>query len=218
MKKIAMLHTSSATLAMMQQLIGDIMPEAEVMHLVEESMIKQVMKAGGVTPNIAARIADYVRIAEKADCEIFITACSSIGTAVEQCQFMTPLQLARIDCAMVDKAISLGENIAVLATVATTMKPTLEYVQRKIQASGKLCSVTPILMEEAFHALLAGNMETHDRIVSEGLHSAYKQADVVMLAQASMARVLQQLPPPPVPVMTSPESGIRWLKTLAASE
>lgn len=38
-----------------------------------------------------------------------------------------------------------------------------------------------------------------------------------MLAQASMARVLQQLPSPPVPVMTSPESGIRWLKTLASS-
>ena len=130
---------------------------------------------------------------------------------------MTPLQLARIDCAMVEQAISLGENIAVLATVATTMKPTLEYVQRKVQASGKQCTVTPILMEEAFHALLAGDMETHDRIVSEGLHSAYKQADVVMLAQASMARVLQQLPSPPVPVMTSPESGIRWLKALAES-
>lgn len=48
MKKVAMLHTSAATLAMMQQLIADIMPEVEVMHLVEESMIKQVMKAGGV--------------------------------------------------------------------------------------------------------------------------------------------------------------------------
>ena len=187
------------------------------MHLVEESMIKQVMKAQGVTPNIAARIADYVHIAEKADCDIFITACSSIGTAVEQCQFMTPLQLARIDCAMVEEAIEKGERIAVLATVATTLKPTLDYVQRKVQQSGKSRTITPILMEEAFHALLAGDMDTHDRIVSEGLQSAFTQADVVMLAQASMARVLQQLPSPPVPVMTSPESGIRWLKTLAES-
>ncbi|MDM4221895.1 aspartate/glutamate racemase family protein [Klebsiella pasteurii] len=215
MKKIAMLHTSSATLAMMQQLIADIMPEVEVMHLVEESMIKQVMKAGGVTPNIAARIADYVHIAEKADCDIFITACSSIGTAVEQCQFLTPLQLARIDSAMVKEAIEKGERIAVLATVATTLKPTLDYVQRKIQESGKPRAVTPILMEEAFHALLAGEMDTHDRIVADGLKAAFSQADVVMLAQASMARVLQQLPTPPVPVLTSPESGIRWLKALA---
>ena len=217
MKKIAMLHTSSATLAMMQQLIADIMPEVEVMHLVEESMIKQVMKAGGVTPNIAARIADYVHIAEKADCDIFITACSSIGTAVEQCQFLTPLQLARIDSAMVEEAIEKGERIAVLATVATTLKPTLDYVQRKIQESGKPRAVTPILMEEAFHALLAGEMDTHDRIVADGLKTAFSQADVVMLAQASMARVLQQLPTPPVPVLTSPESGIRWLKALAES-
>ncbi|NRE84055.1 Asp/Glu racemase [Klebsiella michiganensis] len=215
MKKIAMLHTSSATLAMMQQLIADIMPEVEVMHLVEESMIKQVMKAGGVRPNIAARIADYVHIAEKADCDIFITACSSIGTAVEQCQFLTPLQLARIDSAMVKEAIEKGERIAVLATVATTLKPTLDYVQRKIQESGKPRAVTPILMEEAFHALLAGEMDTHDRIVADGLKTAFSQADVVMLAQASMARVLQQLPTPPVPVLTSPESGIRWLKALA---
>lgn len=217
MKKIAMLHTSSATLAMMQQLIADIMPEVEAMHLVEESMIKQVMKAGGVTPNIAARIADYVHIAEKADCDIFITACSSIGTAVEQCQFLTPLQLARIDSAMVKEAIEKGERIAVLATVATTLKPTLDYVQRKIQESGKPRAVTPILMEEAFHALLAGEMDTHDRIVADGLKTAFSQADVVMLAQASMARVLQQLPTPPVPVLTSPESGIRWLKALAKS-
>lgn len=217
MKKIAMLHTSSATLAMMQQLIADIMPEVEVMHLVEESMIKQVMKAGGVTPNIAARIADYVHIAEKADCDIFITACSSIGTAVEQCQFLTPLQLARIGSAMVKEAIEKGERIAVLATVATTLKPTLDYVQRKIQESGKPRAVTPILMEEAFHALLAGEMDTHDRIVADGLKTAFSQADVVMLAQASMARVLQQLPTPPVPVLTSPESGIRWLKALAES-
>lgn len=215
MKKIAMFHTSSATLSMMQQLTSDIMPAVEVIHLIEESMIKQVMKAGGVTPDIAARIAGYVHIAEKAGCDIFITACSSIGTAVEQCQFMTPLQLARIDCAMVEEAIAKGERIAVLATVATTLKPTLDYVQRKVQESGKQRAITPILMEDAFHALLAGDMATHDRIVSDGLQSAFAQADVIMLAQASMARVLQQLPPPPVPVMTSPESGVRWLKALA---
>jgi Asp/Glu/hydantoin racemase len=215
MKKIAMLHTSAATLAMMQQLIADIMPQADVMHLVEESMIKQVMKAGGVTPAISARIAGYVQIAEKADCEIFMTACSSIGTAVEQCQFMTPLQLTRIDCAMVENAIEQGQRIAVLATVATTLKPTLSYVQRKVQESGKPREVVPMLMEDAFHALLAGDNATHDRIVSEGLKKAFDSADVIMLAQASMARVLQQLPTPPVPVLTSPESGIRWLKALA---
>ena len=87
MKKIAMFHTSSATLAMMQQLIGDIMPEAEVMHLVEESMIKQVMKAGGVTPDIAARIADYVRILKKP------TAISSLPLVRQSVQLSNSVNL-----------------------------------------------------------------------------------------------------------------------------
>ncbi|WP_318388330.1 aspartate/glutamate racemase family protein [Enterobacter sp.] len=213
MKKIALFHTSAATLPVMQQLIGDIMPQADVMHIVEDSMIKEVMKAGGVTPDIAARIAGYVQVAEKAGCAIFMTACSSIGTAVESCQFMTPLQLARIDSAMVDDAIARGGRIAVLATVATTLAPTLAFVERKAQESGKSLKITSLLMEEAFHALLRGDMATHDRIVAEGLHRTFAESDVVMLAQASMARVLQQLPTPPVPVLTSPESGIRWLKT-----
>jgi hypothetical protein len=44
---------------------------------------------------------------------------------------------------MVKEAIEKGERIAVLATVATTLKPTLDYVQRKIQESGKPRAVTP---------------------------------------------------------------------------
>ncbi|MBW7981998.1 aspartate/glutamate racemase family protein [Enterobacillus tribolii] len=218
MKKVALFHTSAATLQMMQQLIGDVMPQTEVMHLVEESMIKEVMKAGGVTPAIGARIAGYIQIAEKAGCDIFMTACSSIGGAVEQCQFMTPLRLARIDCAMVDEAIARGGRIAVLATVATTLKPTLAYVERKAQESGNALTITPMLMEEAFHSLLKGDMATHDAVVAEGLKKAFADSDVVMLAQASMARVVQQLPAPPVPVLTSPESGIRWLKKAADGE
>lgn len=217
MKKVALFHTSSATLAMMQQLIGDIMPDAEVMHIIEESMIKQVMKNGGVTPDISARIAVYIQVAEKADCEIFMTACSSIGGAVEQCQFMTPLQLARIDCAMVDAAIAKGGRLAVLATVGTTLEPTLAYVKRKAAEAGKALEITPLLMSEAFTALLAGDMAKHDAIVAQGLKQAFASSDVVMLAQASMARVLQQLPEPPVPVLTSPESGIKWLKEASAS-
>ncbi|WP_114194218.1 aspartate/glutamate racemase family protein [Edaphovirga cremea] len=215
MKKIAIFHTSSATLGMMQNLIADHMPQAEVMHIVEDSMIKQVMKHGGISPAISARIAGYIDIAQKAGCEIFMTACSSIGGAVEQCQFMTPLQLTRIDCAMVDEAIALGGRIAVLATVATTLEPTLEFVRRKASEAGKDLEIVPTLMPEAFTALLDGDNVTHDRIVAEGLKNAFANSDVVMLAQASMARVLSSLPTPPVPVLTSPERGILWLKQQA---
>lgn len=217
MKKIAMFHTSAATIAMMQGLLAEDMPQADVMHIVEDSMIKQVMKHGGVSAEISARIAGYINIAHQAGCGIFITACSSIGGVVEQCQFMTPVQLARIDTAMVDEAIELGGRIAVLATVGTTLEPTLEFLRRKATAAGKQLEITPKLMPDAFTALLAGDNATHDRLVAAGLSEALASSDVVVLAQASMARVLSTLAEPPlIPVLTSPERGILWLKRLAA--
>lgn len=216
MKKIALFHTSAATLGMMQTLLADHMPQAEVMHIVEDSMIKQVMKHGGVSADISARIAGYIANAQLAGCEIFMTACSSIGGAVEQCQFMTSMQLTRIDTAMVEEAIALGGRIAVLATVATTLEPTLDFVRRKAAAAGKALEIIPKLMPEAFTALLAGDNAAHDRIVAAGLRDALANSDVVMLAQASMARVLQTLSTPPaIPVLTSPERGVLWLKQLA---
>ena len=64
MKKVAMLHTSCSHPC--DDATADRRHHAGGRSdaLVEESMIKQV-KAGGVSPNIAARIADYVHIAER---------------------------------------------------------------------------------------------------------------------------------------------------------
>jgi aspartate/glutamate racemase len=217
MTKAALFHTSAATLGVFQPLIAKIMPEVEFMHIVEDAMIRDVMKNGGPTPAINARIAGYVHAAERAGCSIFMTACSSIGGSVEQCQFLSSIPLTRIDEAMVEEAIARGPRIAVLATVETTLKPTVEFIERKARVAGRQIVLNSTLMAEAFTALLAGDAATHDRIVSGGLREALAGADVIVLAQASMARVLAAMETPAVPVLTSPERGMLRLKeTIAA--
>ena len=217
MTKVAIFHTSAATLNLFQTLTAKIMPDVEIMHIVEDAMIRDVMKNGGPTPAINARIAGYVQAAERAGCSIFMTACSSIGGSVEQCQFLSSIPVARIDDAMADSAINQGPRVAVLATVETTLKPTLEFISRKAREAGKEIEILPNLMSEAFTALLAGDNATHDRIVSAGLREALKKADVVVLAQASMARVMEGMEKPAVPVLTSPESGVMRLKERIAA-
>ena len=217
MTKAAIFHTSSATLNLFQTLTAKIMPDVEIMHIVEDSMIRDVMKNGGPTPAINARIAGYVQAAERAGCSIFMTACSSIGASVEQCQLISTIPLTRIDEAMAEAAISQGPRVAVLATVETTLKPTLEFIKRKAKEAGKEIEIMPTLMSEAFSALLAGDTATHDRIVAAGLHAALSKADVVVLAQASMARVMEGMEKPAIPVLTSPECGVMRFKERVAA-
>ena len=212
-QKVAIFHTGSATLASMTEITSRVMPETQVMHIIEESMINDVRGSGGVTPQISARIMAYVTAAEKAGCDVFMTACSSVGAVVEACQFATPMRLIRIDQAMAEEAVGLGKNVAVLATVATTLAPTLELIRRTAIEQGKDIEIKETLMPEAFDHLLAGEMDQHDAMVLAGLKAALGVSDVVVLAQASMARVVTLLDEAPtVPVLTSPESGIARLK------
>ncbi len=213
MKKAAIFHTSAGTLAMMQNLTKEIMPEVEIMHIVEDSLIKQVMGNGGPTPEINARIANYVECANLAGCQIFMTACSSIGGSVEACQFVSKIPVMRIDEAMAAEAINSSRKIAVLATVETTLKPTLEFIERKAKQAGKDIEIKSHLMAEAFASFLAGDLDKHDAIVSAGVRSAVEmKCDSIILAQASMARVLDKMEKLPVPVLTSPERGVKDLK------
>lgn len=214
--KAAILHTTALTVAPLQALAKQIMPEVEILHIAEDAMIADVIKHDGPTPAINARIASYIMCAEKAGCRIFMTACSSIAEIVENCQMLTTMRLARIDMPMAQAAVEKGGSIAVLATVETTMKPTVNLIVRKAAERDAKIQVKKYLMPGAYRALLGGDPATHDAMVKDALQEAAKNCDVIVLAQASMARVLSGLDTPiTVPVLTSPELGIRYLKVLA---
>ncbi len=73
------------------------------------------------------------------------------------------------------------------------------------------------LCDGAFEAVLAGDTETHDRMVSQALTELAGKVDLVVLAQASMARVLQQMPELAVPVLSSPELAVLRTRELLAA-
>jgi Asp/Glu/hydantoin racemase len=214
MSKVCILHTTISTVAPLQALAAELLPDVEFMHLVEDALIKDVMKSNGPDADINARIAMYVMCADRAGCDIFMTACSSIGEVVESYRSLTNMTVTRIDDAMAEAAIDAGTKIAVLATVETTLRPTLNLIKRKAEEKQKAIDLKDYLMADAFAALLAGDTATHNRLVRGALTDAAKGSDVIVLAQASMARALEGLDPIAVPILTSPELSMKRLKRL----
>jgi hypothetical protein len=76
------------------------------------------------------------------------------------------------------------------------------------------------LCEGAFEAVLAGDTATHDRLLSNSLVQLRTSVDVVVLAQASMARVVASLPAGnnPAPILSSPELAVRRARSLLFPE
>lgn len=213
---LALIHTTPVLIPLFSALCRQHLPGTAFYHVVDESLIKNTIRSGSLDAVTMRRLAGYVHSAQDAGADVVLVTCSSIGPAVPAARPLVEIPVLRIDEAMAARAISQGRKIGVLATLRTTLEPTVELIRQTAASAGKPVEVVTGLCEGAFEAVSAGDTETHDRLVSEGLAGLLEKVDVVVLAQASMARVVDQLPPGHLtrPVLSSPELAILQVKEL----
>jgi len=164
----------------------------------------------------ARRVAGYISSAEAGGADFVLVTCSSIGPAVEAAVPFAGVPVLRVDQPMADKAVQSGRHIGVIATLPTTLNPTVDLVRRRAAAAGKQIELTSRLCEGAFDALMSGDAARHDAMVAAALRELSMQVDVIVLAQASMARVVDTLSATDrrVPIFASPPLAIDHLATL----
>lgn len=198
---------------MFQQLCRDKLPGVDLFNIADDSLIKDVIRHGRLTPAIARRVVQQIFLAEHAGADYIMVTCSSIGPAVEVAAGLCKVPVLRIDQPMADKAVQLGTRIGVIATLATTLGPTVDLIQRRAAVAHKQVQLESHLCEGAFDALLRGDTAQHDALVIEALKQVGQRTDLIVLAQASMARVAEGLAPGivNVPILASPRLAIEYL-------
>jgi Asp/Glu/hydantoin racemase len=194
MPKIAIIHTSPVTVNTFKQLAADALPGCTVVNFVDDSILPQLLENGGDLSQVADRLTQYARFAEEVGADIILSACSSVGELAPALREQVHIPVVRVDDALAETAVRRGQRIGVAATLPTTLRPTTALIQRKADESGRAITLTTCLVDAAFQRLAAGDAEGHDAILSAALEELAAQVDVVVLAQASMARVLPRLP------------------------
>lgn len=208
---LALVHTVAGLVPTFQALCQELLPDTDVFHMVDESLLKNTIRAGRLTPTTARRVVGHVASAEEAGADVILVTCTSIGTAVEMARSLVNVPVIRVDEAMAEQAVRAGSRIGVAATLRTTLDPTTDLLRRYAAGvPGEPRVVVPFLCEGAFEALGQGDSGKHDALVAEGLRQLMERVDVIVLAQASMARVAQSLPADQqrVPTLSSPRSGV----------
>ena len=207
---LAMIHTVAGLVPTFERLCDEMMPGVERFNIVDEGVLRMLLAADGLTPAVTRRVSDDVIHAEAAGAHVILVTCSSISPCVDVAQKMVSAPVLKIDEPMVDEAISIGTRIGVAATARATLQPTSEQIRARSQMAGQRTEIHPVLCEGAFQALLSGDVARHDQIVTEHLYRMMQANDVVVLAQASMARVAEMIPESDrrTPILSSPRLGV----------
>jgi len=215
-KTLGLIHTSATLVPMFQQLVSEYLPQVKVFNIVDDSLIKNTIACGELTPTTARRVVNYVGSAELAGADFILVTCSSIGAAVEAAAELTNVPVLRVDQPMADQAVRTGKRIGVIATLSTTLQPTSDLVKRRAAVAGKEIELQAVLCEGAFDALMSGDGAKHDEMVGKALRELSAKVDVIVLAQASMARVADALAPEDkkVPILASPVIAVQHIASI----
>ncbi len=208
---LGLLHTSCVLAPKFAELCEQTMPEVAIFHVVDESLIKNTIAAQGLEKATVRRVLRLVENTREAGADAVLVTCSSIGPAVRLAREVFDFPVLRVDEPMAEEAVRLGSRIGVLATLATTLRPTVDLLREVAAVQARSIEVVECLCDGAFDAVLSGDHETHDGMVLAELRRLIEVVDVVVLAQASMARVLERIPAQArvKPVLSSPALAVR---------
>ncbi len=215
-KRVFFLHTVSNLYTMFNELSEQYIPTAKRTHISDESLIQRALQAGGLTADIEGRLLENILAAEKAGADFIQVTCSSMTPAVKKFRDKVRVPLLSIDEPIAGFLVSNYKRIGVIATASSTLNPSTKLVKETAKNSGKNIQVVSKFCEGAYEAFFAGNMKKHDQIVKNNLLDLMNKVDVILLAQASMARVAGLIPEKEkiVPVETSPEYAMEHLSNL----
>ena len=209
-RKLAFLHTSHVLIPLFTQLAKEHLPGIETFHMTDESLIRNTIAAGRLTPNTIRRVAAMIGLAHDGGADAVMVTCSSIGHATALARSQYDFPVLRIDEALADTAVAAGTRSGVAATLRTTLNPTLELLRETAARAGREVELIPALAAGAFEAVLAGDTKRHDELLLAALLGLQGRVDVIVLAQASMARVAALLPENSgPPMLSSPVMAMR---------
>ena len=126
---------------------------AELISMSDSSIIAEIRETGYVTAGPAARLIGMYTQAALQGCDAVLNLCSSVGEVADSAQGIARflgMPIVRIDEEMCREAVRLGETIAVMATLQTTLEPTKNTIRRVAREMGRHVTLVDCLVEGAF--------------------------------------------------------------------
>jgi Asp/Glu/hydantoin racemase len=215
MRTVVAVYTGQGLADPLKAVFKELLPDCRLVNIIDDSLIADVVKAGHIPAGVEKRLTQYYVNGEEIGADVILNTCSSVGEVADKARGLLRTPIVKIDEAMAALAVEQYQSIAVLATLPSTLEPTLRLLRKSAAALGKEVALVSGLAEGAFDALVSGDPAGHDRLLLETAKRVCAEADALVLAQGSMARMEQSLQEATgKPVLSSPRLGVMQVKAV----
>jgi hypothetical protein len=206
---LALLHTAHVHVETFGRLAQRIDSAIPVRHEVRESLLSAALVVGATAAAVRAAVTDAVRGLAQEGASVIVCTCSTIGGVAEEAAVPSHVRVMRIDRPMVEQAVASGRRIVAVAALQSTFEPTTTLLAQVASNAKRSVEVVEVLCEEAWPLFEAGDDAGYLREIAKTVERVARPADLILLAQASMAPAADLLHHLGVPILSSPELGLR---------
>ncbi len=187
-------------------------PDIQIWNIMDDSLLKETLAAGGPTADVANRMMNYAQVAQANGANGVLVTCTSVNQATRRIQRFLRIPIMNIEEPVAEEAVAKGVRIGVMGTIPTSPGAIGAVIRAKAEEKGKKIEIVNRVVDGAFDVLCAGDRPGHDRMVCEALYKLANEVDVIAFAQISMS--LLKHDPVKVPVLKIGHSGFARMKEL----
>lgn len=204
MPSVGLIHATPLAIPPVREAFERLAPEVQVVNLLDEALLLALDPGGTIGPRAVDRMTRVIGLIRDADVGVIQLTCSAYSPLVPTLRQLAPVPVLAIDDVLVETAVERGRRIGLISTQSLTEGALRAAAER----AGKQIELESIVYRGAFEALARGDGAEHDRLLGEKI-AAFADRDVIVLGQASMARVLPTLPTElAAKVLTSPTLAV----------
>lgn len=191
MKRVFSIHTVKSVMTLFEDLIHQQLPEVELYSLYDNFFALDTNREGKLTDENFHRLVHVVEMGELMKADAIVCSCSSLTPGLERIRETASLPIVTVDDALGKLAAQKGK-VTVLATSTSALNATMLKIAREAQSAGLELGLTPLFCPEGFEAIQKHDRAAYDAAVLTCVKAA-KAGQVIVLAQASMAHLQQQI-------------------------
>ena len=193
MKKIALIHTVPTVYASFKDMLLKRIPDAIITNTVDEYLASDAEVKGEFTKENFRRLYSFIQCAEMTKADVIAVTCSTLSPYVVKLRDLFKTPLVTIDELMIKTVVPKSSSILIVSTAESTVLPTKGKLLKEAEVQGKTLSIDNIVCSEAYTAIKQRDKEKHDSLVLAAVKKVEKKYDAIILAQASMAHLEDQV-------------------------
>lgn len=213
---IALIHATPASIAPAHGAVTTRFPDARLWNLLDDRLIVEVTRAGGLTASLRDRMAELINYTVRGGADAVLLTCSMYGPASQASRWPVPVHAC--DQAMFARIRDLRPGrIAVLGTLATAVADTVTRLNDFL--GGAPVRVRGVVVDGAHAAVLSGDAAGLRELTAHAASRAQSDTDLIVLGQYSVSPALAATRTAvSVPVLSPPQLAADALRAAMIPE